>query len=98
MFHDQVPWQEFAINQQLLFRGEYNLGDYAETIPWGIDISPLQDLVAVNISHQATAVPTYINPAHVESKVVILPPEDGLSEGYTLATPLDLNSAEGNGV
>jgi hypothetical protein len=96
MFHDQVPWQEFTMNQQLLFRGEYNLGDHAESIPWGIDISPLQDLIAVSVSHQPTAVPTYVNPAEEESKVVILPPEDGLSEGHTLAIPLDLDSTEGN--
>lgn len=91
----QVPWQEFTLNQQLLFRGEYMLGDNAESITWGFDISPLQDLVAVTISHHPTAVPTYTNPSDEESKLVIMPAEDE-SEGFTLATALDLDSVQGN--
>jgi hypothetical protein len=93
---DQVPWQEFAFDQQLLFRGEHTLGDNAESIAWGIAMSPLQDLVAVSISHQPTTVPIYTNLAGEESKVVVLPPEGGPSEGFTFPTPLDLDSAEGN--
>jgi hypothetical protein len=94
--NSHVPWLEFAMNQQLLFRGEHMLGDYAESIAWGIDTSPLQDLIAVCVSQQATAVPTYTNPADEESQVVILPPEDRRTEQFTFATTLDLDSTEGN--
>jgi hypothetical protein len=90
---DLVPWLDFTMNQQLLFRGEHSLGDGAESIVWGMDISPLQDLVAVSVWHQPSAVPTYIIPAEEESKIVILAPENGIAD-FSLATELELDSTE----
>jgi hypothetical protein len=97
IFHDPMPWHDFTLTQQLLFCGEHMLGDKATSNTWGIDVSPLQDLVAVAFSNLPTAVPVYIMPVGEEGKVVIKPIEDDEgSECFKFSTPLDLDSLEGN--
>jgi hypothetical protein len=95
--HDMRPhtWKEQIRIQESILSAQKRLNGKTTAWFWGMDCSPLGDLMALNFNILPTDVPVYFIPSDRRSSLLMAPIKFHESSAFALPQPIDINKSSG---